>query len=203
MVRVKICGITNVDDALLAAEAGADAIGLVFYDKSPRAVTPERAAKIVRALPPFVQAVGLFVDAAIDVVNATADICRLDIVQLHGDETPEFCTQVVRRVIKAFRVRDGESLVPMKGYRVSGFLLDAWSPAARGGTGVTFNWELARDAGRFGPIILAGGLTPDNVARAVQTVAPYGVDVSSGVEAAPGQKDPEKVRAFISRAQGL
>jgi len=201
MVRVKICGITNVDDALLAADAGADAIGLVFSDKSPRVVTPEAAAAIVRALPPFVQAVGLFVDAALETVNATAEYCRLDIVQLHGDETPEFCSQVTRRVIKAFRVRDRESLDPIKDYRVSGYLLDAWSPSAHGGTGTTFNWELARDAGRFGPIILAGGLTPDNVASAVRMVDPYGVDVSSGVEAMPGRKDPEKVRAFISRAQ--
>jgi phosphoribosylanthranilate isomerase len=203
MVRVKICGITNVEDALLAAEAGADAIGLVFYDKSPRVVTPERAAAIVSALPPFVQAVGLFVNADIDVVNATAEQCRLDLVQLHGDESPEFCAQSVRRVIKAFRVRDAASLDHLNDYRVAGFLLDAWSPLAHGGTGVTFNWELARDAGRFGPIILAGGLTPDNVRSAIETVAPFAVDVSSGVESAPGRKDPDKVRAFIARAKGL
>jgi phosphoribosylanthranilate isomerase len=203
MVRVKICGITNIEDALLAADAGADAIGLVFYDKSPRVVTSAQAAAIVRVLPPFVQAVGLFVDTAIDVVNATAESCGLDIVQFHGDESPEDCALVMRRVIKAFRVRDRVSLVPMKDYRVSGFLLDAWSPDAHGGTGMTFNWELARDAGGYGPVILAGGLTPDNVAEAVRTVAPYGVDVSSGVEAAPGRKDPEKVRAFIGRAKGL
>jgi phosphoribosylanthranilate isomerase len=203
MVRVKICGITNIEDALLAAEAGADAIGLVFCEKSPRVVTPERAAAIVRALPPFVQAVGLFVNSPIDIVNTTAEFCRLDLVQLHGEETPEFCMQVTRRVIKAFRVRDGESIAPMKDYCVSGYLLDAWSPGAHGGTGLTFNWELARDAGSFGPVILAGGLTPDNVGSALRTVVPYGVDVSSGVEALPGKKDPEKVRAFISRAKGL
>lgn len=203
MVRVKICGITTVEDALLAVDAGADAIGLVFYDKSPRVVTPERAAAIVSALPPFVQAVGLFVNADIDVVNATAESCRLDLVQLHGDESPEFCAQAVRRVIKAFRVKDGESLLPMKDYRVSGYLLDAWSPAAHGGTGMTFNWDLARDVGGFGPVILAGGLTPDNVGSAVQMVAPYGVDVSSGVETRPGVKNPDMVRAFIRRAKGI
>jgi phosphoribosylanthranilate isomerase len=203
MVRVKICGITTVDDALMAVEAGADAIGLVFYEKSPRALLPEQAAVIVRALPPFVQAVGLFVNAGIEIVNATAEACRLDIVQLHGEESPEFCGLVERRVIKAFRVRDEASLEPMKDYWVSGFLLDAWSPRSYGGTGATFNWNLARAAGTNGPVILAGGLTPQNVREAVDVVAPYGVDVSSGVESAPGRKDPEKVRDFIRRAKGL
>ena len=202
MVRVKICGITTVDDALMAVAAGADAIGLVFYAKSPRALLPEQAAAIVRALPPFIQAVGLFVNADIAIVNATADACRLDIVQLHGEEPPEFCGLVERRVIKAFRVRDEASLEPMRNYRVAGFLLDAWSPHAHGGTGATFNWELARAAATHGPIILAGGLTPGNVRTAVDIVAPYGVDVSSGVESAPGRKDPEKVREFIGRAKG-
>ena len=202
MVRVKICGITTVDDALMAVAAGADAIGLVFCDKSPRALLPEQAAAIVRALPPFIQAVGLFVNADIAIVNATADACRLDIVQLHGEEPPEFCGLVERRVIKAFRVRDEASLEPMRNYRVAGFLLDAWSPHAHGGTGATFNWELARAAATHGPIILAGGLTPENVRTAVDIVAPYGVDVSSGVESAPGRKDPEKVREFIGRAKG-
>ena len=202
MVRVKICGITTVDDALMAVAAGADAIGLVFYAKSPRALLPEQAAAIVRALPPFIQAVGLFVNADIAIVNATADACRLDIVQLHGEEPPEFCGLVERRVIKAFRVRDEASLEPMRNYRIAGFLLDAWSPHAHGGTGATFNWELARAAATHGPIILAGGLTPENVRTAVDIVAPYGVDVSSGVESAPGRKDPEKVREFIGRAKG-
>ena len=203
MVRVKICGITTVEDALQAVEAGADAIGLVFHEQSPRSVFPEQAQLIVRALPPFVQAVGLFVNADIDVVNATADLCRLDIVQLHGDESPEFCGLVERRVIKAFRVKDATSLDPMRNYRVAGYLLDAWSPKAYGGTGTTFNWEVAKIAERFGPVILAGGLTPQNVRNAVEAVSPYGVDVSSGVESAPGKKDPEKVREFIRRAKGL
>ena len=135
-------------------------------------------------------------------MNATADACRLDIVQLHGEEPPEFCGLVERRVIKAFRVRDEASLEPMRNYRVAGFLLDAWSPHAHGGTGATFNWELARAAATHGPIILAGGLTPGNVRTAVDIVAPYGVDVSSGVESAPGRKDPEKVREFIGKAKG-
>jgi len=203
MVRVKICGITSVEDALQAVAAGADAIGLVFHESSPRFVFTEQAGAIVRALPPFVQAVGLFVNADADYVNATADFCRLDLVQLHGDEPPEFCGRMTRRVIKAFRVRDVTSLEPMKSYRVAGYLLDAWAPQAYGGTGTTFNWEIARIAGGFGPVILAGGLDPENVREAVEKVTPYGVDVSSGVESRPGIKDPDKVREFIRRAKGL
>ena len=203
MVRVKICGITTVEDALQAVEAGADAIGLVFHAESPRYVFPEQAAVVVRALPPFVQAVGLFVNADIGFVNATADLCRLDIVQLHGEESPEYCCLVERRVIKVFRVKDITSLDPITNYRVAGYLLDAYSPKAYGGTGTTFNWEVAKAARKYGPIILAGGLTPDNVRLAVESVDPYAVDVSSGVESAPGRKDHAKVREFIRRAKGL
>ena len=139
MVRVKICGITNTEDALLAVEAGADALGFVFYDKSPRCVSPDQAAEIIGILPPFVQAVGLFVNADIDFVNAAADRCRFDIVQLHGEESPEYCNLVTRRVVKAFRVKESESLGPIEAYRVAGYLLDAWSPTAYGGTGHPFN----------------------------------------------------------------
>lgn len=201
MVKVKICGITNLEDALLAAQAGADALGFVFHDQSPRSVFPEQAAEIIRAIPPFIQAVGLFVNADMDFVNKMADLCRLDIVQLHGDETPEYCATVRRRVIKAFRVKDVTSLDLMRRYRVAGYLLDAWSPKAYGGTGITFNWEMAQAAEKYGPVILAGGLTPDNVRQAVRSVNPYGVDVSSGVEAESGKKDPEKMREFIRRAK--
>lgn len=202
MVRVKICGITNVDDALMAVGAGADALGFVFYDKSPRCVSPDQAAEIITHLPPFVQAVGLFVNADIDFVNATADRCRFDMVQLHGEESPEYCNLVTRRVVKAFRVKDSDSLGPMGDYRVAGFLLDAWSPTAYGGTGHPFNWDAAKGAREYGPIILAGGLSPDNVRQAVELVMPYAVDVSSGVEVSPGRKDPDKVREFINRAKG-
>ena len=201
MVRVKICGITNVDDALMAVEAGADALGFVFFHKSPRCVTPERGAEIIRKLPPFVQCVGLFVNETAALVNAVADQCRLDIIQLHGDESPEFCDRIGRRVVKVFRMKDVESLAKMQEYRVAGYLLDAWSPSAYGGTGHTFDWDMARDARRHGPLILAGGLTPENVAAAVIHVKPYAVDVSSGVEAVPGKKDPAKVREFIRRAK--
>lgn len=203
MVRVKICGITSVTDALIAVEAGADALGFVFHADSPRNVTPETAAGIIDALPPFVQAVGLFVNRDSGFVNEAAVRCRLDLVQLHGDEPPQLCDAVERRVIKAFRVRDSASIEPIRHYRVAAYLLDAWSPAAYGGTGHTFNWEIAKRVKSFGPLILAGGLTPDNVAEAVATVEPYAVDVSSGVESAPGRKDPALVREFIRRAKGF
>ena len=206
MVKVKICGITNLEDAQVAVEAGADALGFVFYDKSPRFINPLKAAGIISKLPPFIQAVGLFVNEETEQVNWTADYCGLDIVQLHGDETPEDCLEVKRRVIKAFRIQNIISIDPLEkyqDYQVSGYLLDAWSPDAYGGTGRTFNWELAQAAKQYGPVILAGGLNPENVAEAIRVVKPYGVDVSSGVEAAPGKKDAEAVRAFIRAAKGL
>ena len=203
MVRVKICGITNAADALTAVEAGADALGFVFYEESPRSVTPETAADIIRGLPPFVSTVGLFVNADIGFVNAVSEKCRLDRVQLHGDESPDFCRRVERPVVKVIRIRGEESLLVMKDYHVSAFLLDAYSPRAYGGTGLTFNWELARNAKKFGPMILAGGLTAANVREGVVQVQPYAVDVSSGVEASPGRKDPAKVKEFIKRAKGF
>ncbi len=198
MVKVKICGITNLEDALMAVEVGADALGFVFYRKSPRHIFPEQAAAIIRRLPPFVQTVGLFVNEESGIVNETADLCGLDIVQLHGEETPEFCRAVNRRIIKAFRVRDMTSLDDIKSYPVAACLLDAWSPAAHGGTGKTFNWDIAAAAAVSERIILAGGLTPENVARAVQKVRPYAVDVSSGVESEPGKKDADLIRRFFS-----
>lgn len=203
MVRVKICGITTVDDALMAVAAGADALGFVFHSLSPRNIGVEAAAAIIREVPPFVQTVGLFVNVPIGYVNDTVEATGLDVVQLHGDETPEYCRLVGRRVVKAFRIKDIDSLEPIRRYSVAGFLLDAWSPKAYGGTGMTFNWDIAKVAEQYGPIILAGGLTPENVAQAVETVSPFAVDVSSGVESVPGKKDPEKVLAFIRHAQGV
>jgi phosphoribosylanthranilate isomerase len=203
MVRVKICGITNLEDALTAVEAGADALGFVFYDKSPRCIAPDKAAGIVKALPPFITTVGLFVNTDSHFVNTTAERCLLDRVQLHGDESPEFCTRIVRPVVKVFRIRGEASLWPMKDYHVSAYLLDAYSPNAYGGTGMTFNWEIAKTAKQFGPIILAGGLTPDNVQQAIEAVQPYAVDVSSGVEAAPGKKDAGKVSKFVQNAKSF
>ena len=197
MVKVKICGITNLEDAFVAAKAGADALGFVFFHKSPRHIFPEQAAGIISRLPPFVQTVGLFVNEDLATVNATADLCGLDLVQLHGEETPEYCHLVNRRVIKAFRVKAMTSLADMKNYRVAASLLDAWSPTAHGGTGKTFNWEIAAAAVSSERIILAGGLTPENVGGAIVAVKPYAVDVSSGVESAPGKKDAELIQRFF------
>lgn len=202
MVRVKICGITNADDALHAVESGADALGFVFHEKSPRYIAPEKAEKIIDMLPPFVQSVGVFVNLGLAVVNEIAERCCLDIVQLHGEEPPSYCDQIERRVMKGFRIKDIMSLDPMKHYNVAAFLLDAYSPRQYGGTGMTFNWDTAKVAKEFGkPVVLAGGLTIDNVRQAVDQVVPYGVDVSSGVEQAPGKKDHVKVREFIRRAK--
>ena len=202
MTKVKICGITSLDDARMAIDSGADALGFVFFEKSPRDIHPERAAEIIAQLPPFVQMVGLFVNAPLDFVNLTAKRCGLDLVQLHGDESPAYCQSVGRRVLKAFRVRGMESIARLADYRVAGYLLDAYVPDAYGGTGARFDWDLALAAKGSGSIILAGGLDADNVASAVARVAPYAVDVSSGVESAPGRKDPEKVRRFIRQAKG-
>lgn len=201
MVKVKICGITCLEDALAAVDAGADALGFVMYPPSSRHISPDQAAAIIRRLPPFVQTVGLFVDEELSTINATADQCGLDVIQLHGDESPTYCESVRRRVIKAFRVKDVSVLDSLKQYRVSGHLLDAWSHAAPGGTGQTFNWDIAATSAGLRPIILAGGLTPDNVAEAVTRVRPYAVDVSSGVECSPGRKDVEKLRQFVLRAK--
>jgi len=203
MVRVKICGITNLEDARVAVEAGADALGFVFYEKSPRFINPVRAAEIIAKLPPFIQSVGLFVNEETEKINWTADYCGLDLIQLHGDESPEDCLEVNRRVIKAFRVQNIVSIDPLNKYQVAGYLLDAWSPDAYGGTGRTFNWELAGAARKYGPIILAGGLSPDNIVEAILSVKPYAIDVSSGVESEPGKKDPAKVREIIRLAKGL
>ncbi len=203
MVKVKICGITNVDDALHACASGADALGLVFYGKSPRCVTPEQAREIVAALPPFVTTVGLFVNEEPQRIRAIADACGLDVVQLHGDEGPEDCDFGPRRTVKAIRVKDAASLDGHEAYATSALLLDAWVAGAYGGTGANFNWELAANVARERRVILAGGLAPENVSAAVAAVRPYAVDVSSGVEAAPGRKDPAKVAAFIRNAKGM
>lgn len=197
-VKVKICGITNVADGLVAAEAGADMIGLMFYERSPRNISIATAAEISRALSPFIVKVGVFVNPAEDTVMRAIGECGVTLLQFHGEETPEFCGQFGVMSMKALRVRDAASLDILPCYATDAYLLDAYSPDAHGGTGAKFNWDLAIAAQKFGkPIFLAGGLTPENVGAAVQKVHPFGVDVSSGVEIAPGKKDPEKVRAFI------
>ena len=201
-VRVKICGITNSEDALAAVDFGADALGFVFFKESPRYIPPGDATRIIKRLPPFVTAVGVFVDASPEDLEKTIASTGIDVVQLHGDEPPEMC-RLSRSTIKAIRVKSLESLNPLAGYqdKVSAFLLDTFSPEGFGGTGQKFNWDIATHAKQFGRIVLAGGLTPDNIAQAVKQVQPYGVDVSSGVELRKGKKDHLRMRLFIERAK--
>ena len=196
--RVKICGITRIEDALAAARAGADAIGLVFEPKSPRCVKPDQALSIVRALPPFVTVVGLFVNAAPDTVETILGRVPLDLLQFHGDETPEQCRRYHRPYIKAIHMRP-EINLPEQARRYAdteGLLLDTAVVHVAGGSGEAFDWSLV-PSGLAKPVILAGGLTPENVAEAVRKVHPFAVDVSSGVEQAKGIKDAAKISAFI------
>ena len=202
-VRVKICGITSAEDAHAAVEAGADALGFMFYEPSPRCITPGQATAIIAGLPAHVARVGVFVDADEAAVLATAATAGLDTLQFHGSESPEFCARFELRTIKAFRVKDSSSLGQLPEYDTDAWLLDSYVKGVPGGTGEQFNWDLAVEAKRLGrPIMLAGGLTPDNAAEAVTEVVPFGLDVSSGVEAAPGRKDAAKVAAFIASAKG-
>lgn len=196
--RIKICGITRPEDGLAAARYGADAIGLVFYGPSPRCVTPEQAQAITRALPPFVTVVGLFVNASRDEVMRTLKQVRLDLLQFHGDETPDDCARFDRPYIKALRVGATTDVCAAASAYSSaqGVLLDAQVDGVPGGTGQTFDWnQVPRDLAQ--PLILAGGLTPENVAQAIRTVRPYAVDVSGGVEASKGIKDAMKIARFI------
>ncbi len=201
MVRVKICGITNEADARAAVEAGADALGFVFHPASPRCADPEVVRRIIVQMPPFVLPVGVFVDEDAKKVRDLMDGCGLVLAQLHGEETASYCEALGRPVLKAIRLRNRASFLAIAEYKgragVRGILLDAFSEQAYGGTGMTADWGLAAEAARTMPVVLAGGLTTANVERAIQQVRPYGVDVSSGVEAGPGRKDHEKVRAFI------
>ncbi|MCG8905790.1 MULTISPECIES: phosphoribosylanthranilate isomerase [unclassified Pseudomonas] len=203
-VRIKICGITRVEDALAAAEAGADAIGLVFYAKSPRAVSIQQARAIVAALPPFVSTVGLFVDASRCELGEILDAVPLDVLQFHGDETPEACSGWHKRYLKALRVKPGDDVAAQidKYPQASGFLLDTYVEGIPGGTGLAFDWSLVpNDVQR--PLILAGGLTAANVAAAIAQVRPYAVDVSGGVEASKGIKDAQKIRDFIAQCRSV
>ncbi|GFZ66282.1 N-(5'-phosphoribosyl)anthranilate isomerase [Pseudomonas amygdali pv. eriobotryae] len=202
-VRSKICGITRIEDALAAAEAGADAIGLVFYPKSPRAVTVLQARAIIAALPPFITTVGLFVNASRCELNETLDAVALDMLQFHGDETPDECDGYHRPYIKALRVKGGDDIAQVcRTYRnARGVLLDTYVEGVPGGTGETFDWALIPDD-LDKPVILAGGLTSANVAQAIAQVRPYAVDVSGGVEKSRGIKDREKILAFMSAVHG-
>ncbi|QJQ19825.1 phosphoribosylanthranilate isomerase [Pseudomonas sp. SK] len=197
-VRSKICGITRIEDALAAAEAGADAIGLVFYARSPRAVDVRQARAIIAALPPFVTTVGLFVNATRCELNEILEAVPLDLLQFHGDETPQDCEGYQRPWIKALRVRPGDDLeAACRLYAgARGILLDTYVPGVPGGTGEAFDWSLV-PARLSKPVILAGGLSADNVGQAIAQVRPYAVDVSGGVEQAKGIKDAAKIEAFV------
>lgn len=204
MTRTKICGITRVEDALAAAHSGADAIGLVFHEKSPRYVTLQQAARLAAALPPFVTVAGLFVDVSADYVHAVLEEVPLDVLQFHGEETPDFCASFSRPYIKAIRVREGVDLIQCASAYASaqGLLLDAWVKDVPGGTGHSFDWGLIPH-GLPLPVILSGGLNPGNVAAGIRAVRPYAVDVSSGVEAQKGIKDAAKIAAFIKEVKDI
>lgn len=200
MVKVKICGLMCVEDALAAAQAGADALGFVFAEGRHR-VTPEQARAMIVALPPFVSTVGVFVNEDATIVRQVADFCRLDLLQFQGDEPPEYCAGFQRRVIKGFKVKDQGTLARLEAYDVAAYLLDSYVAGQSGGTGRTLDWELVRGVKASRPVILAGGLTPANVSRAVAIVQPYAVDVSSGVENASVRKDHEIMIEFVRQAR--
>lgn len=212
VVKVKVCGITNLEDALASCEYGADALGFIFHNKSPRFIEPEKAKEIVKTIPPFVTTVGVFVDEGANTINEIVKKIGLHAVQLHGNESPEFCEGIQSKIIKTFRIKGarvmgigtGEQGVnkEMERYNVSAYLLDTYKEGVEGGTGATFSWGVAKDAIKAGKIILAGGLTTENVKQAIKIVMPYAVDVSSGVEEMPGKKDLRKVMEFIETAKG-
>ncbi|MFQ5706773.1 MAG: phosphoribosylanthranilate isomerase [bacterium] len=203
MVKVKICGITNQEDAWLACDLGADALGFILYPKSPRYANPEIVLKIVRSLPPFVTTVGVFVNETNEDLNKLCQTIPFKLIQLHGDETPGYCKRLHLPCIKALRVNRDLRVSQMQDYEVSGFLLDTFDRDSYGGTGTIFDWNIARAAKKYGRILLSGGLTPDNVVSAVEEVWPYAVDICSGVEASPGKKDPEKLRAFFDAIKSI
>jgi len=203
-VRIKVCGITNPDDGVMAAQAGAAAIGLVLWPGSPRFVDRAMARRIVEALPSFVLRVGVFVDQSLDMMTRTSEDIGLDIVQLHGSERPEMVACLPRRVIKAIRVGGDSILEEVRQYESAGILLDTKDEALSGGTGKTFDWQAAQQVRARVPfLVLAGGLTPENVSAAIKTVGPDAVDVSSGVESTPGRKDAKKLKAFVEAVRGV
>jgi len=200
MVKVKICGITNLEDAVAAVKWGADALGFVFAT-SPRQMTVDKVATIVAGLPPFVCKVGVFADSELEEVKETMMACSLNLAQLHGSEGPDYCQALFPKVIKSFRVENESVLELIPRYEASAYLLDSYHSTLKGGTGQSFDWEIAKKATRCGPVILSGGLSSVNVGQAVNRVKPYAVDVSSGVESEPGKKDHEKLRTFLKVAK--
>ena len=203
MTRIKICGITNLDDGLEAIAAGVDALGFVFVPNTPRYITPSLAKLVIKQLPPFITNVGLFVDSEIDEIEDIVNHCKLDAVQLHGNESPEMCSQISlqTKVIKSFHVKKELQVLrnEIENYRVDAYLLDTFIKGKAGGTGQTFDWRIAE--GLSQRIILAGGLTPDNIGTAIAQLQPYGVDVSSGVEKSPGKKDTNKIYSFVRQVR--
>ena len=199
MVKVKICGITNIEDANAAAELGVDMLGFIFAP-SPRRVEPEKARDIIRTIPPFVKTVGVFVDEDPAVIKQVISFCGLDMVQLHGDESPDICQDLMPRSIKSFRLKDESSLQPISSYqgKVRAFLFDTYLEEVKGGTGKTFDWNLAVKGKKPGvPIILSGGLKPSNIKEAISIVKPEAIDVNSGVEKHPGKKDPIAIKELM------
>ena len=199
IVRVKLCGVTRRRDAVRAAELGVDAVGFNFVRSSPRHVTPERARDIGAMLPPFVTRVGVFADEPPEAMLATAAVARVHCLQLHGDETPETCASLTLSWFKAHPVTPWFLPEEVARYGSSTFLLDGYAPGARGGTGRGFDWGVARRAAAYGRVIVAGGLTPESVEEVIEVARPYGVDVNSGVELSPGQKDPVRLSLFMRR----
>ncbi len=198
--KIKICGITNKEDAWIAVDIGVDALGFIFTPHSSRQITPIHAQEIISTLPPFITTVGVWVDEDPARVKEIAAFCGLNILQFHGNESPSYCQLFSQRTIKAFRIHDETSLEIISQYKTSAYLLDTYVADAFGGTGKIFNWALAKQARSLGKIILAGGLTADNISEAIKIVRPYAVDVSSGVEILPGKKDPVKLKDFVKNS---
>lgn len=203
---MKICGITNKEDAQNANSLGADALGFIFHKESPRYISPEKVEEIVMFLPPFTHVVGVFVNSTKEEIEEITERCRLNLIQLHGDESPQFCMEMPRKVIKAFRVSELEDLLPVSKYQgmVSAILLDTKVTGMYGGTGKTFDWGLGIKAKEYEiPVILSGGINGKNIGKAIQLVNPYAVDLSSGVESEPGKKDYEKMKEIVELAKQL
>jgi phosphoribosylanthranilate isomerase len=202
MTKVKICGIKTLSDAKFAVDYGADAIGFVFAE-SIRNVSEEKVRAIVQKLPPFVTTVGLFVNDTAENIEAICRFCGLNAIQLHGNERPALLNKLKDfKTIKAFRIRNEKDIIPIKKYKPDAILLDGYSEKNMGGTGTSFDWKIVKDIRTSIPIIVAGGLTPLNVSRAIKIVKPYGVDVSSGVESSPGKKDRKLIKKFIDAVKG-
>jgi phosphoribosylanthranilate isomerase len=201
MTKVKICGITNLDDARVAVDAGADMLGLIFYPPSPRYVTPEQAQTIVASVPSSLPVIGVFVNEDAATVSRIARASGVQMVQLHGEESPELCHQLSWPVVKTFRFTAQVQPEMMRQYTVAAYLIEGFHADLYGGGGAVADWQRAATLQQYGRIMLAGGLTADNVAAAIRTVRPYAVDVCSGVEATPGKKDGHKVRVFVARAK--